>query len=1174
MSVKEVEYGKYAKLFSKVLDFEGFPKNIIDIYDWWITDRLPKKIESKRFELSNNKIGTYRNVHVRPEAPKTISGRIKIPADILDNTGDSYMAEIVADIVEIDKDTGVEKIIRRGCILTKIPNMLGSSVCYLKGKTPEELIAMRECPCDSFAYFRVSGAEKIIVIQENLRLSEIFVFQGKKGKIDCRTTVPCENGTTVTMLHINDSTRTLELQLGYVFKLCLIPVFGVFLVLGWKSDEAMANILKFIRPEHHEEARMTLISSIQQLDSIVKKNSRIPAEESVFSYISEKLNSDAKIITPSDKIKRNIQLNLFPNIVEVYGDDDRYKLLHLAMMTARLVQYLMGVKELDDRDSWGNKRLETAGRQLEKLFNIMFDANFNEKKTSGSGKALVDFANQNNIAEDLQAAMVPNGWGARGQSRNKKKENIVDYLKRDTALAVKQQTTKINVQSSKLVKDPHVRAVKPSQYGYVDPAESPEGEVIGLVNNMTASNHISLERNPEHVMIQIRDEENFSNEFSIQTPYPLLIDGIIRGWIADKSFTNNLVRLRRRGVIEKDVCIYWNHQSRQLEVYCNSSRPTRPVLVVDEETQLPVIEILADEIGEEVWSWEVSRLIKSGSIEYLDAKEQENYILAENPRHLKYINRKKARIPEKLRKLNRAPKTEATTMKIAYLNWQLTDFPKYTHCSIDSMDMFSLMSSLAPKGNQEQGPRVSYQAGMVRQSLSSYHSMHHQRFDTGYKVLLYPSKPIFEVQMAEVAKLGEMPAGVNMTVAFLADPANQEDGIKISKDAVHKFKLTKYSTIKIIVNTRKTSGSHEELKIPEHNPPDAHRYGALAPNGLPIPGKYVKDRDYILGRVREDDYGDYKNASYPITSMDEGYIDRVSIESTGVQEIVKIKIRKNRSYIEGDKAAARYSQKGVLSKITRPEQLPFVLGGPNHGISPDIIVNSHSIPSRMTMGFLIELLSSKAGLYEGCRINGTTFSPLFDHDSEPDTKVQKLYMEDCRLLARILEEHGMFGNGKELMGYRDGRVIQTLVNFGVVYYAALRHHVLDKIQVRNKGTVQIQTHQPVAGRAKIGGLRFGEMEQNAQVSLGNSATIQECLFYGSDAYKDMAFCGNCGILPTYRHSEGGGPPAYACKVCRGSNFVAIDLPYTFKYLMQNLAGIGIEVAFDLRSIGEEERLLI
>lgn len=1199
MSIQPIKLGKYDKLFSYITKELGYPKIVKTIYNFSIMSRIPKKVENTRVYTSPNTYVTYRNV--RAQRPTNGRHGDINPLEILHTTGSSYMADVVGDIVRISETDGTEIILDKlqDVVLFRLPLMLDSEICKLHGKTPEELVEMGECIADPFGYFRIKSSEKLIIIQEQLRLCRIFIFI-EKGEIDCRITVPCRKNTLVTNLIVGKEYQTIKIQLGHTFKDCQLPVYAIhYLLQRMTANQTTGQILQFIQPEYHEQAIMLLSASIQELESFEAGVEEKPLDSRLYTYIAAKFKAKSGSNLDQDKIISLIQDNLNPNIMTGIPD----KLLQLSLMIARLLQYLMGIRPLDNRDSWSNKRLETPGRQIEKLFTIMWDQ-FITAKDFNKETALTDFqaTSSYNIGDNFITAFAPGAWGP---PRANKKENIVDSLKRTTSLEVIQQITKLNTPTSGESKAVTLREVSGSQVGYSDPAETIEGPRIGLVKNSSLTAQTSRELDPIDIINILSQQQYYYKIYDDLHRCPILVNGIISGWVLDEKvqeYSINLRSLRRKGIIAYDVCIYYNKACHQIEIYCDTSRPVRPILVVDEELQELVIE------QKNGFNFTMEEMLNTGCLEYLDAQEQEFLFLCPSPGEFFIFSKKRKALTALL------DSDQGTEEQRNQWFKDIQNIPLYTHCEFSPLTQFSIMSSLAPKANHQQGPRTSFQANMGRQALGPFHWAHEQRFDTGYKVSLRPSRPLFDVQTGELVKLEQMPITTSLVIAFRADKYNQEDGISMNEDVLHKFKLYKYETLKYIIQQGNLSGANEQIKFPQVDPSELYKYHALDPaTGYPLPGKTVKNGDVILGKIRQDDYNSISNQSIRITEMDEGTIDRVMIEELSSQIIIKIKIRNLRKYIEGDKTAARYSQKGVISKITPSKDMPVIIGGPNDGVVPDLVISSMAIISRMTQGFLIEPLASKASLYCGERVNGTSYAPIFNHPepeeeeySNPEERlialrdkvsdaineeinrllqgeftptfesrdhIQSLVMKDIERMGSVLENNGMSPDGCEVMITKDGTIISSTVNVGIIAYMLMRQHVKDKFQARGTGTNQIQTHQPVAGRSKHGGIRFGEMERDSQLSMGSSASLRESLFLRSDAY-ELPLCVKCGIPPTYYHSHSQSAPIYQCKKCRENQMCLVQIPCAQKYLAQVVAGMGIEIAYDVKLINEDKRLLL
>ena len=621
------------------------------------------------------------------------------------------------------------------------------------------------------------------------------------------------------------------------------------------------------------------------------------------------------------------------------------------------------------------------------------------------------------------------------------------------------------------------------------PFETPEGEGNGLVKNLALTCYLSQERNPS-IIRGILMMAEFSAVQSLDKTsdhaHPILLNSRIVGWCNGPVLRDLLVGARRKALIAKDVCIFFHPRDRILEIYCDGARPTRPLLVVENGT------LVIDRL--ELWNESLDTLLRTGCIEYIDAREQEYVKLAMSPAKV----REHTENGGLLRLQYEIANTHNLETKAEILDrikeWE--NIEPFTHSEIDPIAMFSIACGLIPMANREQGPRITYQASMGKQALGQYHTNHHLRFDTTFKMLLWSTRPTFETEVAEPAGLNLMPTGQTVITAFLALRNNGEDAIVVKEEAIAagKFEVMKYMTHKAVV--KKTSDVIETFCRPEAKGSNVGRYAAIDENGLPRLDAYIKQGDCIIGRIREyTKTGVRENASIFAGVGEEGYVDRIHItRNLERYYVAKVKIRQKREYRVGDKLSSRYSQKGVIAVVIPAHQLPRISGGPNDGVVPDFFVNPHSIPSRMTMGKMIEMLACKAALYTGERVNATSFRAF-----------------DIQRYRQILTNRGMDPDGYEKMVHPDGTPLQTPVFVGPCYYQALRHHVLDKFQMRSRGAIDPLSHQPVSGRANEGGLRFGEMERDGLISHAASSILLERLCTVSDAYKTI-ICSNCGSI--------------------------------------------------------------
>lgn len=730
---------------------------------------------------------------------------------------------------------------------------------------------------------------------------------------------------------------------------------------------------------------------------------------------------------------------------------------------------------------------------------------------------------------------------------NKEPMNIDQFLSENP---VQNDYIFLKLASKKLVSDDFVSDFTTTSNNHSFIANGFVTHNCGLVKNSAMTNYISIERDETIVWAAIK--QYVTDKPTKQSMNPIMLNGTLKGWCSGKVLKDYCIKLRRQNVFHKDVMIALD-LDEYLQIYTDASRPTRPLLILNEDGEL-VIKV------KNLWDADMNTLLREGCVEYIDAYEQE-YIqlaqgmddiqqradtLAEAVRNYKYAvdilskltSEQKTVDPELMKydqSINNAKEMVSQSKSIVE---ELSSIPKFTHSELDPTAIFSIAVGVIPLANTNPAPRLTYQAGMGKQALGIYHSNHHARFDTTAKMLAYPSRPLFETQLNNVLGLDELPAGEMIILAFMTYTGyNQEDSIIMNKASVDRglFRQVVYKTYKSIQSRTKTT--KDVFKRPElKNDKSDLRFHAIDKDGLPRIGALLKEGDCVIGKIRINEEGEVENASEYIGVKQTGTVDKilVSTNSDG-DKIIKVKTRQIRTPVEGDKMASRYAQKGTIGLILPEESMPYTASG----VRPDIIINPLSIPSRMTIGKLLEVVTSKVSALSGERVNATAF--------------RKFNIEE---FMRNLKEYGYSSSGKERMysGFT-GKPLKAMIYTGPCYYQVLRHHVKDKIQMRAKGNIDLLSHQPVSGRKMGGGQRVGEMERDSIISHGAHAFLNDRLCMASDAYKTIK-CTSCYDTAIYNVLD----DKLICRKCGDTaQFGTCVIPYAYKLLTQTLAGAGFKL---------------
>lgn len=574
-----------------------------------------------------------------------------------------------------------------------------------------------------------------------------------------------------------------------------------------------------------------------------------------------------------------------------------------------------------------------------------------------------------------------------------------------------------------------------------------------------------------------------------------------------QKLTQELIKARRQAKMDSQVNIALNELTNEIYINTDSGRVQRPVIVVENGKPL-LTEKHVEKIKNNELSWD--DLLEQGIIEYLDAEEEENALVAE---------------------------TESELTK------------EHTHLEIDSIGILSVMSSMIPFLSHNLSGKALHGAKMFKQAAGIGQLNYNLRCDTESYLLHYPQKSLVRTKTMDLINIDSRPQTQNFVVAILPYYGfNTLDAVVINKGAIERSlgRMAYFRTYEAM-QTRYPGGQKDKFEVPNEETVGylgEEYYQALGEDGLAEVESMINGRDVVIGRTSPprfleevSEFGVVKErrreSSVTSRKGKGGYVDRVVItESTDGDTLVKVKVRSDMIPEVGDKFSSRHGQKGVVGAIVPEEDMPFTVDG----TKPDLLLNPHSIPSRMTVGHLLEMLAGKAACLQGKPVDGTPFS-----DAKRDE------------LEGILLEHGLRPDGREtLYDGISGQRIEGKIFTGVVAYRRLYHMVSHKIQARARGPVQILTRQPTEGKEKEGGLRFGEMEGETLVGHGASMLLQEKFIEDSDKVVELV-CEKCGVIAVNDRIRN----KKYCPVCGSSKVFPVEMSYGFKLLLDELKALGV-----------------
>jgi DNA-directed RNA polymerase II subunit RPB2 len=786
----------------------------------------------------------------------------------------------------------------------------------------------------------------------------------------------------------------------------------------------------------------------------------------------------------------------------------------------------------------------------------------NKEYTNGSWKVNNDFINiinKNNIYKIMKSSIIEGGfkyslatgnWGIKNQT-NKSKQGVAQVINRLTFISTLSHLRRINTPMEKNGKLINPRKLHNTQWGYICPSETPEGPSIGLVKNLSMIATITCSSDSSHIrdllkknkkLIKLDDILNIINKDENEKAFKnlfkyckIFVNGDLIGYYENSIEIFELLKYYKiNGIIHIHTSIAWIYKDNMILINTEAGRCVRPVYILDNKdykTSLRYDKNMILKLLNE--NYDFDKLIyqtkdNNSIIEFIDAEESNNTLIAINHKDIM-----------KGFKQNMYPK-------------------KYQYLEIHPSLILGLCASNIPFPDHNQAPRNTYQSAMSKQAIGVYMSNFRNRMDTLANILNYPQKPLVRTKISDITNCNNLPYGNNVIVAIACFTGfNQEDSIMINKSAIDRgfFNSTFYRTYKDQCNKNHSTGEEENYCIPNKDSTKGIKpfnYDKLNTNGFVDENIYVENNDIIIGKVMHDKNNElykYKDNSVYLRQNECGFIDKNFADDKYFKNInndgykfSKIKIRNMRIPTIGDKISSRHGQKGIIGMVYNQEDMPFT----KDGIVPDIIVNPHAIPSRMTIAQLIECIMSKLCL----NICKTGYSTSFMYKNKNEKQDE---------IASLLREHGYDKHGNEIMyNPRTGEQIETPIFIGPTYYQRLKHMVHDKIHSRSaNGPIILLTRQPAEGRAREGGLRLGEMEVECNWGHGTLHFLKERLMECSDNYR-LFICKKCKNIANVNVSR----KIYKCNFCDNRiDFSQIRIPYACKLLFQEIAAMSINTKF-------------
>ncbi|CAR22698.1 DNA-directed RNA polymerase III core subunit RET1 [Lachancea thermotolerans CBS 6340] len=1100
-------------LLPAFLKVKGLVKQHLDSFNYFVDVDLKKIIKANQLILSDVDPEFYlKYVDIRVGHRSTSSSKDYIvPPHECRLRDMTYSAPVYVDI---EYTRGRNIIMHRDVEIGRMPIMLRSNKCILNGASEKDMAKINECPLDPGGYFIVNGTEKVILVQEQLSKNRIIVeADEKKAIVQASVTSSTHERKSKTYvitkndkIYLKHNSIAEEVPIVLVLKACGIVSDLEIMQLVCGNDSSYQDIFAV---NFEEVAKMKIYTQQQALEYIGSKVKTVRRQK--LSTLQEGIEAIATTVIAH---------------LTVEALDFREKALYIAVMTRRVVMAMHNPKMVDDRDYVGNKRLELAGQLMSLLFEDLF------KKFNNDFKANIDKVlkkpnrameydallsinvHSNNISSGLNRAISTGNWSLKRFKMER--AGVTHVLSRLSYISALGMMTRISSQFEKSRKVSGPRALQPSQFGMLCTSDTPEGEACGLVKNLALMTHITTddEEEPIKKLCFLLGVEciNVVDSDSLHLNYCVYLNGTIVGVIRfPTKFVSHFRNLRRSGKVSEFISIYTNSHQKAVHIATDGGRICRPLIIVNEGKSLVTAQHLRQLLDGHL---QFDDFLKLGLVEYLDVNEENDSFIALYERDLE---------------------------------------PRITHLEIEPFTVLGAVAGLIPYPHHNQSPRNTYQCAMGKQAIGAIAYNQFKRIDTLLYLMIYPQQPMVKTKTIELIDYDKLPAGQNATVAVMSYSGYDiEDALVLNKSSIDRG-FGRCETRRKLTTVLKRYPNHTQdmvggMRVDESGEP-IWQHKPLGPDGLGEVGMKVESGQIYVNKsvptnasdsVLTQSQAQYRETPVVYRAPEPSHIDQVMMSvSENDQALIKVLLRQNRRPELGDKFSSRHGQKGVCGIIVNHEDLPFN----DQGVVPDIIMNPHGFPSRMTVGKMIELISGKAGVLNGSLEYGTCFG---------GSKLENM--------SQILVNHGFNYSGKDMLySGITGECLQAYIFFGPIYYQKLKHMVLDKMHARARGPRAVLTRQPTEGRSRDGGLRLGEMERDCVIAYGASQLLLERLMISSDAF-EVDVCNKCGLM------------GYSgwCTSCKGAeNVIKMTIPYAAKLLFQELLSMNIAPRLKLEDVFEQ-----
>jgi DNA-directed RNA polymerase II subunit RPB2 len=1083
-----------------------------------------------------------------------------------------YDVDIELDVLEGDEIITIEKRMPQSdahYFLGMFPIMVQSKLCVLKNMPRETRFYMGECKNDYGGYFIIDGKEKVLIPQEYFGNNLIYTRLVNDNKHDFSVEIRSVSED------ISKPRRTLAIRrvmasnsLSNEHLLVFIPdvrqpvpLFILMRALGILSDKDICKTI-LLDIEKNKEYLELLRPSIHDAGCVFNQKNALEYIGSFTKY--QTIHSAYKCLVNQ----------LLPHVGEM---NFKAKACFIGHMIFELLKVIKKDDPPTDRDNYKYKRVQTTGELMKDLFieyskemytEIYKDIDKELYYHEGTYKDEEPVTDKNYkflnlfVDEYFNKRIVEEGFrkgfkGNWGSKAHTKKVGVIQSLNRLTYHSFLSHMRRVDLDiddSNKLV-GPHL--LHGSQFGLFDPIDV--GGSVGIDKQMAVlckfTKHISIHDITNWIQENMTEDDvkvNYIEEADyedLEINTKLFINGVWIGFIKDPlKFKRKFMLSRRIGLLSPFISISFNMKYKTIYIFSDEGRVVRPLFYFDNHS------ISYGNKEKRTWTQCVNGLFNTKAEPFLSKKVLDGKSSKEimNGRcMIEYLDN-----------------SEVDMCYITTTVDNLTKDHEYTHLEIHPSVMFGIMGNQVVFPENSALARNDYSCIQGRQAISIYHTNFLHRIDTTGVVINYGQKPLVKSRYTKFINNEEHPYGENAIVAIMAHTGyNVEDSILINESAVKRglFNITYYSMYETYEETTKLGVSSEKrignvLNYGAKGTKPGYNYNELGENGIIKVNTIIDEKTVIIGRIQYslDNPTEVTDASIFSSKGQSGIVDRVYLtDNVEGKRIAKVRIREERRPCIGDKFSSRCGQKGTIGTLIPEENMPFT----KDGIRPDLIINPHCMPSRMTINQLIECLFCKMAVQKGTSIDST---PFVNKGSKH------------KLIGTLLKEFGCHSSGNEMLyNGMTGEQIESDIYMGPTYYTRLKHMTQDKINYRAGGPRVALTRQTNHGRSKDGGLKIGDMERDSIVSHGMSAFMCDSMMKRGDAYR-MAICNHSGTIAIYNKEQNNfyspiidGPLAFekidsetltpSLITKYGKEFSIVEVPYCLKLLIHELTAMNIQM---------------